>query len=192
MDVKLETMSLTPHPLSVQTCNQANKYDDPFASWYSFNSDMATKSKPTQLGLPFEIRQVIREYTKPEDIDITLDKVDWRKNYRGSAAEKQFDARPLLLVNRQIYDGVCEIHKRKISLSLADVRIAETHLPRMSYNQRNLVTSFRICKAGVAPMTSQAYRMIQEAIKAYEHDNKVGLKFDIQVVEAWKHCIEEA
>jgi hypothetical protein len=95
-------------------------------------------------------------------------------------------------VNRQIYEEVCEIHKRKISLSLADVRFAETHLPRMSYNKRKLVTSIRICEAGVAPMTSQAYRLIQEAIKAYEHDNKVALKFDIQVVEAWKHGIEEA
>jgi hypothetical protein len=95
-------------------------------------------------------------------------------------------------VNVQIYEEVREIHKRKISLSLADVRIAETHLPRMSYNKRNLLTSFRICEAGVAPMTSQAYRMIQKAIKAYEYDNKVVLKFDVQVVEAWKHGIEEA
>lgn len=34
--------------------------------------------------------------------------------------------------------------------------------------------------------------MVQEAIKAYERDNKVVLEFDIQVVEAWKHGIEEA
>jgi hypothetical protein len=80
MDVKLETMSLTPHPLSVQTRNQANRYDDPFASWYLFNSNMATKPKPTLLALPLESRQVIWEYKMPEDIDITLDKVDWRKN----------------------------------------------------------------------------------------------------------------
>jgi hypothetical protein len=67
-----------------------------------------------------------------------------------------FDALPLLLVNLQIYEEVCELHKRKISLSLADIRIAKTHLPRMSYNKPNLVISFRICEAGVGLMTSQA------------------------------------
>jgi hypothetical protein len=93
------------------------------------------------LTLPFEIRKMIWELTKPKAHKIFIMK-EHPKHRGGHCRKKIFDAPPLLSVCRQIYAETHFLHKREVTVALINTLIADSWVPRMGYIRRNLITKF--------------------------------------------------